>query len=75
MTITRVLAWPFKKTETQVFISEDFANQDSSFSTGSEKVENTKPFTYLDQVITNDVKSCFTQHRIERTAGKFYVLN
>ena len=75
MTITRVLGWPFKKTETQVFISEDFANQDSSFSTGSEKVENTKPFTYLDQVITNDVKSCFTQHRIERAAGKFYVLN
>ena len=61
----------FKKTKTQVFMDEDLAKKESLLKIGEEVIDNVQQFTYLGQVITNDVSVCFTEHRTDRAWAKF----
>ena len=61
----------YKKTKTQVFNDKEMAARDTLLSIGEHVIENVHEFVYLGQVITNDEKGCFTQHRIARATAKF----
>ena len=62
----------FKKTKTQVFNSDDLAQQNSLFSIDGEAIENVKEFTYLGQVISTTADKCFTEYPIARANAKFH---
>ena len=61
----------FKKTKTQVFNDKDLAQKETLFSIGDQIIGNVQQFTYLGQVITNDMTVCFTDHRSARATAKF----
>lgn len=52
-------------------MDEDLAKKESLLKIGEEVIDNVQQFTYLGQVITNDVSVCFTEHRTDRAWAKF----